>query len=206
MSAMTNALDRKRLLSLNIDDQARRLLPEVWPLVEPNLPTMLDAFYAHLATIPSLSDLVEDPRNVSRLKSVQLDHWKSLFSGQFDQSYFECVTRIGRTHQKIGFEPRWYLTGYVFFLARVLPLLISGKSGSRDSSIDMIRAVAKAIFLDMDLANSVYYLAMKEEAEQTPAGHANGFEKNLKRLVEPCCICRDGTPCIVANPRAHDRR
>lgn len=206
MSAMTNAFDRKRLLLLNIDDQVRRLLPEVWTLVEPNLPTMLDAFYAHLATIPSLSDLVEDPRNVSRLKSVQLDHWKSLFSGQFDQSYFECVTRIGRTHQKIGLEPRWYLAGYVFFLARVLPLLISGNRGSRDSSIDMIQTVAKAIFLDMDLVNSVYYNAMKEGAEQTLTGYADGIEKNVQGLVEPCCICRDGTPCIVGNPLMHDRR
>lgn len=206
MSAMTNAFDRKRLLFLNIDDQVRRLLPEVWTLVEPNLPTMLDAFYAHLATIPSLSELVEDPQNVSRLKSAQLDHWKSLFSGLFDQSYFECVTRIGRTHQKIGFEPRWYLAGYVFFLARVLPLLISAKRGSRDSSIDMIQTVAKAIFLDMDLVNSVYHIAMKEETEQTLAGYADRFEKNVQGLVEPCCICRDGTPCIVGNPLTHERR
>src|SRR5690349_5418389 len=58
-----------RLAFHQIDDESRSLLRRFWPLVEAQLPTILDGFYAHVAQVPALAGLVG--AQAARLKGAQ---------------------------------------------------------------------------------------------------------------------------------------
>ncbi|HVK90642.1 MAG TPA: protoglobin domain-containing protein, partial [Mycoplana sp.] len=105
---------------MGIDDTACQELRSLWQQVSPELPRILERFYAHMHRQPALSKLIGTQQ--SRLVSAQLQHWGRLFSGNFDASYLEGVRRIGLIHNKIGLEPRWYIGGYVFILNELVQL------------------------------------------------------------------------------------
>ncbi len=63
-------------------------------------------------------------QDIPRLKSAQGTHWERLFSGRFDDGYFDSVRRIGLVHNRIELEPRWYIGGYSFVLSALTDLAV----------------------------------------------------------------------------------
>ncbi len=154
--------DRDRRLNfMQITPESGRLLAEFWHTVEPALPQILDGFYSHVVAVPELDALVG--RNAQRLKQAQAVHWARLFSGRFDDAYFNGVRAIGTAHNKIGLEPRWYIGGYNFVLAELSRLAFRTYRKKPDKMNDVLRALVGAVMIDMDLAISVYQDAMIEE-------------------------------------------
>ena len=41
--------------------------------------------------------------------------------GVFDDAYFEDRLRIGKTHERVGLSPRWYLLGYNIYFKLFVP-------------------------------------------------------------------------------------
>ena len=98
-----------RLKFAGIDDGTRALLPSIWQLIHPALPSVLGAFYNHLRTEPHLAGLIGEQQE--RLEKAQSGHWQNLFSGKFDETYVNSIQVIGNVHHRIGLEPHYYIAG-----------------------------------------------------------------------------------------------
>ena len=155
-----------RLRFLQIDEECRTLLREFWPKAEPQIDSILQAFYEHLFRFPNLSALIGDQSNVDRLIQAQSNHWRALFKADFDDSFMERVKRIGFAHQRIGLEPRWYLAAYMFLLNRLLAVLEGVHRRDLRRREKVTAALMKAVFFDMDLSISVYQEAELEAQNQ----------------------------------------
>jgi methyl-accepting chemotaxis protein len=172
----------RRLAFLGIDAEMKALLAEAWKIVEPDLPAILDGFYAKLTGEPSLAAKLGGSQSIPRLKQSQTEHWRALFSGHFDAGYMARVYRVGVVHQRIGLEPRWYMGGYAFIQERVLALLIARARGDR--ACKLVGAVVKAVTLDMDLAIASYFRAMEEAQSSRLEDLARAFERDVKAAVD----------------------
>jgi methyl-accepting chemotaxis protein len=153
-----------RVRFMRIDQDTRGLLREFWKILEPELPAILDAFYAHLTREPNLAKLLGN--KVPGLKVAQRSHWTHLFDGRFDQSYMQGVQQIGMVHHKIGLEPRWYIGGYAFVLNRLVAIAVKSCRWNTRRLPQLICAINAAVMLDMDIAISVYQEAMLAERAQ----------------------------------------
>ena len=173
-----------RLRFLRIDDQVCQSLGVIWQMLEPHLDGLLDDFYRHLQTVPALADLVGTPDNIERLKRAQRTHWERLFAGKFDSDYFSAVVRVGQAHERIGLEPRWYIGGYSLVMSALGEIMGThhrkdGRAAARDFAV-----ATKAILLDMELATTVYYDAVKQTAADTLNRHADAFESNVLQVLD----------------------
>lgn len=153
-----------RVQFLGIDETTRQAVRAFWPLVEPALPAILDGFYDRILRQPELAQLVGS--QAPRLKGAQTQHWRRLFSAQFDSAYVQSVRTIGLVHNKIGLEPRWYIGGYMFVLGHLIELASRSQRWSRAKATDTLRGVVAIVMLDMDLAISVYQEAMLNDRQQ----------------------------------------
>jgi methyl-accepting chemotaxis protein len=160
----SSAYDRDaRLRFMRIDVRAGETLREFWKIVEPALPRLLDGFYKHVTSEPQLARLVGS--NVPRLKSAQQTHWGRLFNGRFGDDYMQGVRTIGRVHNKIGLEPRWYIGGYNFVLAELMALAVNQYRWRPARLNAVLTALNAAIMLDIEIAISVYQEAMLAERQ-----------------------------------------
>lgn len=193
----------ERLAFIKLDDEAKRHLVAIQPIVERELPGALDQFYEHVTAHPRLRQFFPDRNTAVSAKSRQIQHWHDIASGDFGEKFLAIGASIGRAHARFGLEPRWYIGGYALLLEMLLakviearwPKAVFGARGANAAQVAReLGALAKATLLDMDLAISVYLEALEErrkdadterlrsEAQQREV--LSTFGDKLQRLAE----------------------
>lgn len=183
---MSNYDKQERLRFLQIDHETQLTLQEHGPAILQNLRPILDGFYQHILQWPQLKAKLKDDANIERLKHAQEEHWKLLFSGEFTDEYFSRITSIGQTHERNALEPRFYLAGYTYVINKVTELVIHEFGYDLTLANHILNAVTKCIFLDMDMAITVYNNTIKETASKhlvTSLEHVEGYVKQLDSNV-----------------------
>jgi len=160
-NAGDNADRDARLRFVEVSDDVRDTLRQFWSVLAPKLGGVLDGFYRHLATEPSLAKLIGS--NTDRLKQAQRSHWERLFSGTFDPAYMESIHRIGLAHKRIGLEPRWYIGGYKYVLNQLVAIAIKRYHWTPWRLRRIVSAINTAVLLDMDLAIGAYLDAVEQD-------------------------------------------
>jgi methyl-accepting chemotaxis protein len=172
---MSNDLN-VRLQFIQMDDATRALLREMRPMIAQLLPGILDGFYRVVRQYDQTNRLFRDESHIRHAKDAQVRHWDMIAQGTFDSSYFESATRIGKAHQRIGLEPRWYIGGYSFLMSELLkaielsipmPRFGKGAQAVMEKKAAMLAAITKAALLDMDLAISIYLEASVSAKKDT---------------------------------------
>ena len=156
---MSNELSRDERLSflrLDTDQKTRDAFKDLAPVLARNIERILDGFYAHLGRQSALAPLVRGPGKVDQLKAAQRQHWGQLFDGSFSPAFLDQARRIGEAHERIGLAPHWYIAGYAFVIAELIPALVAEYRRKPERLSAALTAAMKAIFLDMEVAISVY--------------------------------------------------
>jgi len=183
---MTDYLDRVgRLAFLNLGGDTTALLQEARTVIEPHIDEILEAFYKMVADTPAMAKLFASPARMAHARAMQRKHWMdSVFAGRFDDEYLRRADRIGRAHEKFGLEPRWYLGGYAFVFARLMPILSKHYRKKPQRGIEVSSAVTRALFLDMDIAISVYIQTTRETLTNTLDACVGTFERDVRSMSD----------------------
>ncbi len=169
---------RRRLEFIGFGDSKVTQLKRAWPVIEKNLPPILDEFYRKVMGRPELAKIIGDPANIDRLKNAQRKHWAKLFEGNFDDSFYEDVRRIGKAHERIGLTPESYVSAYNFMLGEISALLY--KQFHRDSQVSlMVVASINALLVDVEMAITVYY----EETQNTYFNKLQEMSKEFEETI-----------------------
>ena len=130
-------------------------LQAFWPPLEAALPEVLDAFIAHSMSVPTAARHMRG--NEDKFRKSQAKHWRAMFTGGFDASYFSTAVKIGRARYQSGMEPRWFIGSYATFL-NLIGGVAMRKYRRKPARLKAVsEAVQKALILDMDVAMSIYY-------------------------------------------------
>jgi len=177
-----------RLEFLQLDDDGRAAIRSLKAIVDRELPNGLDRFYDQLRQTPRVKRFFSSEEHIGRAKSGQEGHWKNIANGDFSEEFVQKVRIIGHVHAKIGLAPRWYMGGYAIVLDHLINCIImetapkrgllSNKGMSPDKLGEALGSLIKAVFLDMDLAISVY-IEEAEVAKQKAQQEAIAKEREL---------------------------
>ncbi len=197
----TYGLDRAgRTAFLAIDERTSALLRDVKPILEANIDGILDAFYDYVGRASDIVRLFGGQKGIAHARAMQRKHWlENVFAGDFGDAYARQVITIGRVHEKVGLEPRWYMGGYCYILNMVSAMVVKAYRRKPDHAANIIAAINKAVFLDMDIGVSVYIQATKETAANELARHADLFEKEVSGLVDAVAASASGLTGTAAD-------
>lgn len=150
-----------RLEFLLIDAETMETLRQLQPLLVANIDKILDDFFVHMTQRRELALLFGDS-GISIVRAEMKKHWlENVFAGKFDDSYLLRASSIGKTYERAGLEPRWYMAAYCYTLNQITDLIFELLADTPEKITPAIKAVSKAIFLDMDIAVSVYLNAIE---------------------------------------------
>lgn len=85
-------------------------------------------------------------------------------NGRFDEASHACVRRIGTSHARIGFEPRWYMGGCALVLEELVRSVSYALSPLR-RALSLFRlpnaaeasiTILKAALFDIEISVSIY--------------------------------------------------
>jgi methyl-accepting chemotaxis protein len=164
---------QERLNFMKLDSQAHQRVRDVKPIMMSVLPAALDQFYAQVQAFPETRKLFSSPGQMEGARNRQLAHWERLWGGALDQNYVRSVAEVGEAHARVGLQPRWYIGGYALLLEAMIAAVLEarwpkGGFGAKGPSAKQVAselaAVTKTMFLDMDIALSVYLDAAEHRA------------------------------------------
>jgi methyl-accepting chemotaxis protein len=179
----------QRMHFIKLDEEAKAAIRSLKPLIDKELPAILDSFYMRIREFPEVSRFFSDAGRAGQAKNAQLRHWGRISSSDFNQDYLHSVRTIGQTHARIGLEPRWYIGGYALITEQIIAAaltnlwprgLLKGKAAKSVNVAAALGAVVKAVLLDMDFAISTYIEAAEERrrlAEEASAATAKQAEE-----------------------------
>jgi methyl-accepting chemotaxis protein len=188
ISASADDSLQKRMAFVQIDARVKTRLQALKPLIEKELPAALDIFYAQASSFPETAKFFTDAAHMGRAKNAQLTHWNAISEAKYDHDYVRSITKIGNVHAQIGLEPRWYIGGYALIAEQLVHAVLSdrwpsgifGKSRNSEDAAAAIGALLKAIFLDMDLAISVYLSASEDARKRAEEASKKAEEERLR--------------------------
>lgn len=141
------------------DAPAREALRRMRPLIDAHIEPALAEFYRRAEGFPATQQFFSTPQVVQHAKQRQAEHWKILSAAQFDAAYVRGVRAVGETHARLGLPPQWYIGAYSLVTEQ---LLRAGLADRDAADVDGVTSLLKAVFLDMELAISIYLDALEE--------------------------------------------
>jgi methyl-accepting chemotaxis protein len=171
---------QERLQMFHIDDKTRAALRAFAPTVEKHLPGIVEAFYKDLDNWPNLRSMFSSEAQRGNAAKAQVKHWLRVFTCSFDDAYVESVLRIGRTHARLGLEPRWYVGGYANSLASLVAVAVKSGSpfGSRRTQT-LCSSLVRVALIDVELVISTYL----EEAEKARDSLSKAIAEEQAQVV-----------------------
>lgn len=153
---------------VGFDDASAERLQTLAPRMRPFYQAVVDQFYQSILEDPGARVVLKNEAQVTRLKLSLTDWLEGLFSGPYDEQYFEKRSRIGRMHVKVGLEQRYMLTAMNVIrlgLHRGLAEISTDGSGEvlDHRAIDQICDIELAIMLETYRED--YVLKKTAEAE-----------------------------------------
>jgi methyl-accepting chemotaxis protein len=168
-NAETQTLEeRLKFIDFGAEDAAA--LRAARPVLAQNIERILVKFYGHIEAFPDLMAMFGGPAGIAHARAAQAEHWLRLFESSFDSTYVERVQRIGTIHSKIGLEPRWYMAGYALAFGELQAAVSEAYRWKHRQRAAALRALTKAIMLDMDYAVTVYIERSKVQTADSIAG------------------------------------
>lgn len=158
----TNQQLDERLNFLGLGQEQRQNLSDMKGVITGSLDASLDRFYAKARSVPETAKFFASEAHVQHAKGMQMKHWARIASGTFNSDYTDAVTAIGRTHARLGLEPRWYIGGYALMLDGIVKAVVNSElkglfqEKKAKKLNDALTVTIKAALLDMDYSISVY--------------------------------------------------
>lgn len=156
--------ERKKFVGVEAEDEKR--LKKFQPIAAKNLDSMLDTLYEHFKAFPETNRFLQSEKHIANLKKAQREFFMDLLGGVYEDEYLETRLSVGRTHERIGLEPVWYIGAYLNYLNLIMPAVFE-EFGSKPKECQiLIQSINKMIFLDMGFAIETYIEAMKNREEK----------------------------------------
>ena len=140
-----------RLALYSLDDRARRMVRETWPLIAPSLERAIDEILAATRALPNIGKIVAE--NQDLVKQLELAHFQSLLAGKLDHDHMESCRRTVEREAALGFDARIRSTSGSYVLKAALTALSRKYRYSAAKAVE--RGVAISQIISFDVANAM---------------------------------------------------
>jgi methyl-accepting chemotaxis protein len=180
----------ERLEFLGLDSVALSRLKALQPMIGDSIGPALDVFYKKVRSTPQTARFFSGDSHIAGAKGLQSKHWGVIASGNLNADYVKGVTTIGKTHARIGLEPRWYIAGYALVLEQLIHTTLSkrwpsmfGKKKTGELAAE-VSVIVKSALLDMDYAISVYLDELDRRRQEAEVARSQAELEQKNALAE----------------------
>jgi methyl-accepting chemotaxis protein len=152
-----------RIGHFGLDERARAMMKETWPLIAPNLDNAIEEVLAATGKLPHIAAIIASKREV--IKQLETSHYEALLGGGLDSHYVESCRRTVEQEAAIGLDGRMRSTAGNHVLRVALKALARKYRFSSGKLVERATVVSQLIALDVTNAMALH----KEFAEKAAA-------------------------------------
>jgi methyl-accepting chemotaxis protein len=151
-----------RLALYSLDNRARAILAEAWPVIAPNLGHAIEEVLVVVRVLPRIGEIVT--RNSDFFRKLELAHFQVLLGGRLDRQYAEACRDTVAQEAAIGLDGRIRSTGGSYVLQAAIDALARMHRFSSAKLAERVKIVSQVI--SFDVANA---MTLHRQAAETAA-------------------------------------
>ncbi len=125
------------------------------PYMEKYLNEFINDFYRFVFKLPEAKKFLKDDETINRHKKKIKEWYQELFSGKYNEKYFEKLHRTGEVHDKLGI-PTHYINASFNFIRRWFIKKINQEFGySRERNL-YVESLGKLLDINLDIMTKAY--------------------------------------------------
>ena len=93
-----------RLRLFSLDERARLIMRQAWPVIAPHLDEAIDDILAAAAKMPFISEVIAQHHEA--IKGLESVHFEALLNGNLDSKYLESCRNTVQQEAAIGLDSR----------------------------------------------------------------------------------------------------
>ena len=129
------------------EEDARRVIA-LRALLEPQIPRLLDSFFAHLSAFPECRALFESAATIDRARHLELEHLAAMLRGRYDGAYVTERVSLGKLYSAAGLGVSLFLGAY-HQMMRALGAVIM--TSLKEDGFVSFMSLKKVAFFDLGL-------------------------------------------------------
>jgi methyl-accepting chemotaxis protein len=198
-----------RLALYSLDDQAKRILRQSWPLIEPGLQRSIDEIITAVAVLPRVGETVT--QNAELFRTLETAHFRALLGGDLDQHYAESCRRTVEQEAALGLDGRIRSTAGSYVLKGVLEALARKHRFSSAKFVERATIIAKVISFDVSNGMTLHRQAAEQadmkrrSAIDEAIAHFDGAIGSVVAAIKQASVSLTAT-CSTLNQVADDTR
>lgn len=149
----------------DFETEQHDVLAEISEMTERDIPNILRALYSASNSVPELKNVLNGEPNIDKVIEGKAEHWRALLRGEISDDLRDDAFRSGAAHMRAGVKPTDYISTYSYMLEAFLPTVLNNDQ----KLCSKVSALVRAVFIDMNLALSAYFLLEKEEIKREEA-------------------------------------
>jgi methyl-accepting chemotaxis protein len=149
-----------RLSLYELDDRARCILAETWPVIAPTMQGAIDHIIVAASRLPGIGAAIE--QNVAMLKKLELAHLQALLGGKLDRHYAESCRATVLQEAAIGLDARIRSTAGSYALRAALDALARKHRLSPARLVERAKVVSQVISFDVANAMTLHRQAREQ--------------------------------------------
>lgn len=152
----------RRKAFVGFSEQDIKNLIALQPVADNYVDEVMERLYEHFMSFDETRRFFTDPQVLNRVKAMQGDYFRALTRGDYGENYLKNRLHIGRVHQRIGLEPRWYMGAYAVYIQLVYARILEAFKDDLSVAHRAIISLLKLFTLDKELALTTYSTAREE--------------------------------------------
>src|SRR5271156_90745 len=166
-----------RLKLYSLDDRARTILAETWPVIEPGLDEAIAEIITVIRVLPRIGEIVA--KNAELYEKLEAAHFRALLGGKLDGAYAESCRHTVLQEAAMGLDPRVRSTAGSYVLKAALDALARKHWFSGAKVAERGRVVSQAI--SFDVANAI--TLHRQAAEQASAARRGAIDDAIAEFA-----------------------
>jgi methyl-accepting chemotaxis protein len=159
-----------RIRFFGLDERARGIVRETWPVIAPQLEGAIDAVLAAAESMPIMAPVVAKNRDL--IKTLEVAHLEALLAGELDTRYVESCRRTVEQEAAIGIDGRMRSSAGNFVFRAALMALARKHWLSPRKLVERATVISQVIALDVSNAMTLH----RQRAEKASAERRHAID------------------------------
>ncbi|WP_335870676.1 protoglobin domain-containing protein [Bacillus sp. 2205SS5-2] len=145
----------EKITILHITEQDLSNITTLQPMIEENVPEIVDSCHRTILVIPQLETIINQYSSVEKLRQTLTRHFIELFNGVIDDEFVEKRLCVAMIHYRIGLKPDWYMGVFQTLQEWVIQSVFELESQS-DRQVVLIQSSLKLLNLKQQIVVEKY--------------------------------------------------